>query len=67
MCFVIFELNKFIYPQKEFLNPRTRSKFNPRPHAKQCGFPRPPRKCGYPQPARVYPPRAGLYCLIQIE
>jgi len=70
MCFAIFELIKFmcfgsthIYPHEEFLiprPPRTRSKFNPHSHAKQCGFPHPPRKCGYPQPARVNPPRAGL-------
>jgi len=41
-------------PHKEFLNPRpprTSSKFNPHPHAKQCG---------YPQPARFNPPGAGL-------
>jgi len=60
--FAIFELIKFmcfdstlIYPHEEFLiplPPRTRSKFNPHPHAKQCG---------YPQPALVNPPRAGLY------
>ena len=39
---------------------RARSKFNPHPYLKQCGFPHPPRKCGYPQPARVKPLRAGL-------
>jgi len=54
MCFG----STLIYPHKEFLNPRPpctrtkhdplppRSKFNPHPHAKQCGFPHLPRKCG---------------------
>jgi len=52
------------YPLKKILNPcPPRTKFNPHPHAKQCGFPHPPRKCGFPQHARVYPPRAGLYFL----
>ena len=62
MFFAIFELIKFmcfgltlIYPHEEFLIPRPpRTKFNPHPHTKQCGFPQPA-----PQ-MRVPATRAGL-------
>jgi len=60
MCFAIFELIKFmcfgsthIYPHEEFLiprPPRTRSKFNPHSHAKQCGFRTRPANAGTRNP-----------------